>query len=118
VLDFENMSIGGGTASSIADYIKGINENNAAMLAANESANQASQIRQEILETYVDVISNKIGVLIDRTEEQTGRIDQLGNDMAQMKLVLSTGTLVGEIMPAVDKWLGKKSSIDSRARGG
>lgn len=118
VLDFENMSIGGGTASSIVDYIKGINENNAAMLAANESANQASQIRQEILETYVDVISNKIGVLIDRTEEQTGRIDQLGNDMAQMKLVLSTGTLVGEIMPAVDKWLGKKSSIDSRARGG
>ena len=70
------------------------------------------------METYVDVISNKIGVLIDRTEEQTGRIDQLGNDMAQMKLVLSTGTLVGEIMPAVDKWRGKKSSIDSRARGG
>ena len=116
VLDFENMSIGGGTASSIADYIKGINETNISMLEATNTAYQSMRIEQGIVETYLDVISNKVGILIDRTEEQTERINKLGNDMTQMKLVLSTGTLVGEIMPAVDKWLGKKSSINSRSR--
>ena len=116
VLDFENMSIGGGTASNIVDYLKGINENNATMLAANETANQAAQVKQEILETYMGVISNKVGVLIDRMEEQTTRIDQLGADMSQMKLVLNTGTLVGEIVPKIDRELGKRSAINARAR--
>lgn len=120
VLDFENMSIGGSTAGDIATNIKGINENNTALLNATESANQAMEIKYDITETYLDLMNQKMGIMIDRMEQQNERISQLGNDMAQMKLYLDGDKLVGGIEDRmyrnIDRKMARKAAIDARAR--
>lgn len=46
------------------------------------------------------------------------KFSKLEEDMQNLKVVLSDGTLVGAILPKIDRGLGKRSAIDSRARGG
>lgn len=120
VLDFENMSIGGSTAEDIVTDIEEINEGNASLLAATESANQAMGIKYDIAETYLDLMNQKMGIMLDRMEQQNERISQLGNDMAQMKLYLDGDILVGGIEDRmyrnIDRKMARKAAMDARAR--
>ena len=115
VLSFDNMSIGGTTAGQLASGIQSISSGQA-QINAVVSTDQATGLKLEMYETYLDQINGKLNVLIDKYDTQASSLNKLGDDIKNLKIVMNTGTVVGEILPSVNKALGKLGFIDSRSR--
>jgi gas vesicle protein len=103
VLDLTNVVSGIGTIN------KSLNANRSIELAARTSIASGSLFA-----------NNQNGVLVDNSEvvgaigQLRGDVSSLSQAMSKMKIVMDSGTVVGEIAPQMDKALGARSVYRER----
>lgn len=109
VIDTSNMASGIGAINSYFASSRGISMPNTNF--GSISANNARAITSQTNQNGSVMNSKEIVQAINSIE---ARIDALSNSMAQMKVVLDSGAMVGQMLPQIDYQLGLKAMYNER----
>lgn len=109
VIDTSGMTSGIGAINSYFAANRSISTANASL--GSISANNARAIASQQNQNGNAMNSKEIVHAINNIE---ARIDALSSSMAQMKVVLDSGAMVGQMLPQIDYQLGRKAMHNER----